>query len=73
MTEHLTRQAIGQETTAWCDVCGCFTRRDVFRVAIGSHAGKPGPCKEHGTNYFSKAQAARREKQKKEERNLRLF
>jgi hypothetical protein len=73
MSEHLPAQAIGQEVTAWCAKCCRFTRHDVFRVAVGSHAGKPGPCKEHQPNWLSKDQQKRRAETETATRNRTLF
>jgi hypothetical protein len=73
MSEHLSEQSIGQETLAWCNSCNRPTRRDVFRVAIGSKAGKPGPCKEHGASWLSKDQQKRRAETENARRNPTLF
>jgi len=48
MSEHLPESLIGSEVPAWCKVCKKETRHRVDRVAVGSHAGKAGPCMEHG-------------------------
>ncbi len=48
MSEHLQESLIGSEVLAWCKKCGRETRHRVDRVAVGSHAGKAGPCMEHG-------------------------
>ena len=48
MSEHLPESLIGSEVLSWCRVCKKETRHRVDRVAVGSHAGKAGPCMEHG-------------------------
>jgi len=49
MSEHLTESLIGSEVPAWCKVCKKETRHPPRRPrSRGSHAGKAGPCMEHG-------------------------
>jgi len=68
MSEHLTESAIGQTTLAWCPTCARMSKHRVDRVAVGSHAGKPGPCLEHGPkNNLTKDQQQRRERGRQKE------
>jgi hypothetical protein len=68
MSQHLAEQAIGQTTLAWCPTCSRMTNHRVDRVAVDSHAGKAGPCLEHGPKYeLTKDQAERRERAKQKE------
>jgi len=53
MSHHFTETAIGLYTLAYCPKCGRMTNHRVDRVAVGSHAGKVGPCMEHGTKWLS--------------------
>ena len=73
MSEHLTESSIGQEISAWCEHCHRHTRHRVDRVAVGSHAGKPGPCLEHHAPEFTKAQERRLEKKRAEQSQPALF
>jgi hypothetical protein len=57
MSEHLPESLIGTEVQSWCRVCGKQTRHRVDRVAVGSHAGKAGPCLEHGAKEKPKTKA----------------
>jgi hypothetical protein len=68
VSEHLPEHLIGTETQAWCRACNRMTWWTVVRVAVGSHAGKPGHCLEHGPRAtLTKAQAERRRKQRQGE------
>jgi hypothetical protein len=68
MPAHFTGAAIGQHTLAWCRQCGRMTNHRVDRAAVGSHAGKVGPCIEHGAKHqLTQEQQRRREKQRQRE------
>ncbi len=76
MSEHLSGQAIGQTCTSWCHSCRRFTIHRVDRVAVGSHAGKPGPCLDPGhapKPEVTKQQQRRRIEQRRREMNPLLF
>ena len=73
MSEHLMENSISLETLAWCNHCQRSTRHRVDRVAIGAHAGKPGPCLEHHAPEFTRAQERRLEKKRAEEMQPALF
>ena len=77
MSEHLTEAAIGQIVQTWCSVCKKLTRHRIDRVAVDSHAGKPGPCLEHGpkvnTRGESKKQEATRIKRERQTSTRDLF
>jgi hypothetical protein len=73
MPEHFTASQIGLQTSAWCSKCSRMTLHRIDRVATGSHAGKIGPCMEHGTHWLTAKQKAFAEKANLEVRQKRLF
>ena len=73
MSEHLTESAIGTEVPAYCAKCKRTTTHRVDRVAVGSHAGKPGPCLEHASQWMTQDQIARREYLAEQSRQGKLF
>lgn len=73
MSEHSTEASIGEEITTWCTKCKRFTAHRVDRVAVGTHAGKPGPCLEHHSQWMTLDQIARRETLKREAQQGKLF
>jgi hypothetical protein len=73
MSEHLSESQIGLQTSAWCRKCGRMTLHRIDRVAVGSHAGKPGPCMEHATAWLTKKQQAHAEQANLHARQRKLF
>lgn len=77
MAEHLPESLIGEAILARCNVCQRDTKHRVDRLAIDSHAGKIGPCLEHGpkTNAsgHTKAQAEKHRRRQEEARQPNLF
>ena len=73
MSEHLTESAIGEEAPAYCRKCKRITQHRVDRVAVGSHAGKPGPCLEHASQWMTLDQIARRAYALEQSRQGKLF
>jgi len=73
MTEHLSESSIGQEVTTWCNKCKRDTRHRVDRVAVGSHAGKPGPCLEHVTQWMTADQIAIEDQRRRDRAQGKLF
>jgi ribosomal protein L44E len=73
MSEHLTESTIGGEVTAYCPKCKRPTAHRVDRVAVNSHAGKPGPCLEHHSQWMTQDQIARREYLLEQTRQGKLF
>jgi hypothetical protein len=68
MPAHFTESQIGLHTLAWCPTYGRLTNHRIDRVAVGSHAGKVGPCTEHGPKHeLTQEQKQRREKQRQKE------
>jgi hypothetical protein len=73
MTEHLSGSAIGSEVTAYCSKCKRDTLHRVDRVAVGSRAGKPGPCLEHDAPWMTREQYARDLKANHDWKQRKLF
>lgn len=77
MSEHLPECLIGTECVAWCDNCANYTMHRIDRVAVGSHAGKIGPCLEHGPKVNAGGENKKQEHQRLarecEEREGNLF
>lgn len=73
MSEHLSESAIGTEVTSWCGRCQRLTLHRVDRVAVGSHAGKPGPCLEHDAAWMTKEQIRRDTRANKDWQQRKLF
>jgi hypothetical protein len=68
MSEHLRESSIGNTTLAWCTKCNRMSKHRIDRVAVNSHAGKPGPCLEHGPKAeLTKDQLDRRRRQRQKE------
>ena len=65
---HFPESAISQHTLAWCPTCGRMTNHRIDRVSVTSHAGKVGPCVEHGAKHnLTHDQKTRRERQRQKE------
>ena len=62
MAEHLPEHMIGEIVPAWCGVCQAETKHRVDRVAVGSHAGKLGPCLEHGAKGNERGESKKQER-----------
>ncbi len=73
MSEHLTESAIGGEVSAYCAKCKRFTAHRVDRVAVGSRAGKPGPCLEHESAWLTQDQINIREERRRASAQGKLF
>lgn len=72
MSQHFTERQIGLYTLAYCPKCSRMTNHRIDRVAVDSHAGKVGPCMEHGTKWLSAKQQAHAEKANRAARRRRL-
>jgi len=73
MTEHLTQSATGEEVTAWCKKCHRLTAHRADRVSVNTTAAKPGPCLEHASQWMTHDQLMRRDEQKRQRAQLKLF
>jgi ribosomal protein L44E len=73
MSEHLPETLIGQTLLAYCDVCEKNTNHRVDRVAVGSHAGKIGPCLENHVALLTKRQEKTRQQLANAQRQPGLF
>ncbi len=68
MSHHFPEHLIGQTALAWCARCSRMTEHRIDRVAVASHAGKVGPCLEHGPKYhLTKKQIASRRRERQRE------
>lgn len=77
MSEHLPENLIGSQIQAPCSTCNRHTWHRVDRVAVGSHAGKIGPCLEHGPKGDAagrnKKQANQLRRRQQQQRQPNLF
>ncbi len=68
MSEHFPEATIGLTTLAWCNVCNRMTSHRIYRVALHAHAGKVGPCLEHGPRVeLTKKQIEQRRRSRQKE------
>lgn len=72
MPSHFTESQIGLYTLAYCRKCGRMSNHRIDRVAVDSHAGKVGPCMEHGTRHLTAKQQAHAEKANRAARRKNL-